>query len=163
MGKWLTGHTKRVVVDSNFSNWQPVTNGVTQGSILGPTLFNTFISDLDDRIKCILMKFADDTKLCGEVDSLEGRATLQEDLDRQVEWAKKNLMKSNNDKCKVLHLRKKSRSTTQTGIYLTRSSSVESDLGVLLDNKFNMYELCCSSKESQQDAGLHQQGHHQQR
>ncbi|PKU41874.1 rna-directed dna polymerase from mobile element hypothetical protein [Limosa lapponica baueri] len=37
--------------------------------------------DLYGGIKCTLMKFADNTKLRGEVGISEGRATLQEDLD----------------------------------------------------------------------------------
>jgi len=67
-----------VVVNSSFSNWQPVTYSVPQRSILGPTLFNIFISDLDDSVKCTLKKFADDTKQSVKVETLEGRATLQE-------------------------------------------------------------------------------------
>ncbi|GAB0209293.1 mitochondrial enolase superfamily member 1 [Grus japonensis] len=164
MRNWLTGRTQRVVVNSSFSNWQLVTSGVPQGLILGPTLFNTFISDLDDGIKCTLMKFADDTKLSGEVDTSEGRATLQEDLDRLEEWANKNLMKFNKDKCKVLHLGKHNpRVQHRLGSTWLESSSVERDLGVLVDNKLNERTVCCSGKASQQDAGLHQQGHHQQR
>lgn len=41
------------------------------------------------------MKFGDDTKLRGEVDTLEGRASL---LDRLKEQMNKNLMK---DKCNI--------------------------------------------------------------
>lgn len=43
---------------------------------------NIFESDLDDGMKCTLMTAADDTKLSGELDTLEGRATLQECLQR---------------------------------------------------------------------------------
>lgn len=56
-----------------------------QGSILGPCLFNIFISDLEDGIKSILMKFAENAKLRGKADTLGGRATLQEELDRMEE------------------------------------------------------------------------------
>ncbi|PKU41478.1 rna-directed dna polymerase from mobile element jockey-like [Limosa lapponica baueri] len=146
VGNWLTGCTQRVVVNISFSNWQPVTSGVPRGPILGPTLFKISISDLDDGIKCTLMNFVDDTKLSGEVDSSEGRATLQEDLDRLEKWTNKNLMKFNKGKCKVLHPGKHNPGVQhRLGSTWLGSSSVEKGLGVLVDNKLNMNKQCAAA------------------
>ncbi|XP_056191071.1 translation initiation factor IF-2-like [Falco biarmicus] len=65
-----------------MSKRKPGMSGVPQGYVLGPVLFNVFFSDTGSGIECTFSKFADDTKLRGAVDSLEGRDATQQDLHR---------------------------------------------------------------------------------
>ena len=72
--------------------------------ILGLVLFNIFVSDTNSGIECTVSKFADNTKVCGVINTLEGRDAIQRDLDRLERWACVNRMRFNKAKCKVLHL-----------------------------------------------------------
>ncbi|CAM5085162.1 unnamed protein product [Eretmochelys imbricata] len=133
---WLDCRAQRVVINGSMSSWQPVPSGVPQGSVLGLVLFNIFINHLDDGMDCTLSKFMDDSKLEGEVDTLGDKDRVQSDVDKLEDWAKRNLMRFNTDKCRVLHLgRKNSMHCYRLETDWLSGNSAEKDLGITVDEK----------------------------
>ncbi|GAB0177916.1 mitochondrial enolase superfamily member 1 [Grus japonensis] len=135
--------TLRVAVNGLMSKWRPVTSGIPQGSVLGLAQFNVFVSNMDSGIECTLSKFIDDTKVCGVVNTLGRRHTIQRDLDRLRRWSCANLMKFKKAKCKVLQMgRGNPKHNYRLGGEWIESSPEEKDLGVLIDEKLNMSQQC---------------------
>lgn len=55
---------------------------VSQGTTLGPAVFNSFINCLDDVAECTIHKFAGDVKLGGLPNPTEGCAVIWRNLHR---------------------------------------------------------------------------------
>ncbi|CAM5150473.1 unnamed protein product [Natator depressus] len=143
IGNWLKGRLQRVLLQGELSSWREVTSGVPQGSVLGPILFNLFITDLGTRSGSVLIKFADDTKLGGIANLEKDRDTLQEDLDDLVNWSNRNRMKFNSEKCKVMHLGINNKNFSyKLGTHQLEVTEEEKDLGVLIDHRMTMSCQC---------------------
>ena len=84
MLQWISGflhnRTQFVAINGSHSSISPVTSGVPQGSVLGPTLFLLYINDIVDVTKSELRLFADDTVLYRAIKSDHDHQILQEDL-----------------------------------------------------------------------------------
>ncbi|PFX32350.1 putative RNA-directed DNA polymerase from transposon BS [Stylophora pistillata] len=128
---------QRVVVDGRSSDWFPVTSGVPQGSILGPLLSLVFINDVSCSIThgSKLGLFADDSKLYRPIVSNGGASLLQADLDNSRTWCDDNGMSFSTNKCKVLHMSKRTLRQREKHTYHLDGQTLDSpsdtkDLGV---------------------------------
>ncbi|CAM5138517.1 unnamed protein product [Natator depressus] len=141
--KWLKGRLQWVIVKGKLSGWREVTSGVPQGSVLGPILFNLFITDLGTKSGSVLIKFVDDTKLGHIANSEKEQDIIQEDLDDLVTWSNSNRMKFNREKCKVMHLGiNKKNFSYKLGTHQLEVREEEKDLGVLVDRRMTMSHQC---------------------
>ena len=106
---FLKNRSQFVVVNGAHSCSVSVTSGVSQGSVLGPTLFLLFINDIVDTPNSQLRLFADDTVLYRAIKSPTDHQVLQEDLLNLTDWASCWQMKFNISKCHLLRITNKRR------------------------------------------------------
>ena len=95
---YLIGRKQYVKIDHLASNYENVVFGVPQGSILGPVLFNIYVSDLSTKPSdgTHVIQYADDTTFYRHCKLKYLRNTeklLQDDIDAIMTWSKnKNLL-----------------------------------------------------------------------
>ena len=101
---FLEGRRQRVIVNGSKSLWTRSTNGIPQGSVLGPLLFVCYVNDMPENITSTAYMFADDTNVYRNINTHIDRDVLQSDLSRLEDWSRKLQLRLNADKCKVLHI-----------------------------------------------------------
>ena len=135
---FISGRKQRVRVEDSLSAWRPVTSGIPQGSVLGPTLFLCFINDLPTVVTGIVALFADDSRLYGTCATDSECASLQEDIDQVYRWSEQWQLPFNDAKCKVVHYGKRNkRHEYQMNKTPISAVTEEKDLGVLFDESMD--------------------------
>ena len=134
---YLSLRRYRTKVGSSYSKWSEICRGISQGSILGPLLFNIFINDIFFFVeKSEICNFADDNTVysCGK-----DLAKIKEDLictmKNVLKWFMLNSLKANPGKFQFMVLGDK---TCYKHILKINSICVQSSddvtlLGVMID------------------------------
>ncbi|KAL1447273.1 hypothetical protein WDU94_012420 [Cyamophila willieti] len=92
VSSFLKERTFSVKIENNFSTIRPVRASVPQGSVLGPILFNLYVSDIGLSYtplpsNCFTGMFADDKILaCADSDLISAQNCLQALVDDVVQW-----------------------------------------------------------------------------
>ena len=100
---YLTNRSQRTKINNYYSNFENITCGIPQGSILGPLLFNLYINDLPNVSDFSVRLFADDACLNlknKNPDKLEAEVNKQ--LTKISNWTKINKLSINHSKSKVI-------------------------------------------------------------
>jgi Reverse transcriptase (RNA-dependent DNA polymerase) len=99
---YLTGRSQCVYANDTFSSFLPVTQGVPQGSILGPLLFSLFINDISNAILFSNYHiYADDVQLylSGSQENIESVVRqINTDLTSISDWSRRNGLCLNSQK-----------------------------------------------------------------
>lgn len=136
---FLTNRSQQVVLRGEFSKPAPVTSGVPQGSVLGPTLFLLYINDLPVNLTCRVSLYADDTLIYQQINTDNDIEVFQENINAVEQWSRKWKMPFNTSKCHAMCF---GENNLQQPNYMLDSSPIPwventKYLGVILQHNLN--------------------------
>ena len=143
MSSYLLGHKQRVCLHGVCSSYSQLREGLPQGPLLGPLLFNIFINDLNYVVPDMSLRLnADDTTLyASDVSPIALQFVVNRGLSRLSEWFDANYLLINNAKMQALPIGscKYDFDLTLNGSAITKLPSIRI-LGMELDGMLNFIE-----------------------
>ena len=145
---YLTNRRQYVQVNEKQSSCRPIYYGVPQGSILGPVLFNIYVSTLPSCIQSNSIQYADDTSLYKSSTFSNIQTTIQtleKDISELCSWSENNGLVFNNDKLKSIVFTSKRNNTDRSFLIKSKGKSIEQShtaklLGVTFDHHLTWHE-----------------------
>ena len=137
---YLSNRKQKTVVNNETSDFNHISSGVPQGSVLGPLFFVIFIDDLLKTLSkyctlTVVYAFADDVKLLSQNDQ-----DLQKSLNIVDSWAKRWQLTIQPKKSEHIMFKRGDQPTQHTfkinGDEIKKSNTVK-DLGIYISNNLN--------------------------
>ena len=134
---YLINRYQRVSINSNYSSWSEILKGVPQEYILGPLLFNIYLSDLFLFSEgSNIANYADDNSPYAVGRDIESVILqLEEDSKTLINWVCNNGLKANPDKFHLITTCSNPNISVNVDGYEIQNSSQENLLGITIDNK----------------------------
>ena len=138
MQSYLSERKQRTNINQAYSSFEEILFGVFQRSILGPILFNIFLSDLFLVVQNVdFASYADDNTIYDAGERIdEVIFCLQESSKKRFKWLADNQMKTNEDKCLLIESTNEF-TEIQIGDFSIKNSANEKLFGVNIDSKLN--------------------------
>ena len=143
INNYLKNRWHKTKVNSAYSTWRELIEGVPQGSVLGPLLFNIYFNDLFYILEeTEAINYADDTNLYAcDMDLSNLIRKLEYDALIAIEWFECNYMKLNRGKCHFIFAGNKNEhlwvNVGDSKIWETKSEKI---LGVTIDSTLKFEE-----------------------
>ena len=139
MHRYLTDIYQKLKINNSCSLWNLIKHGVSQGSILGPKLFNIFLCDMFFMVYNIdIVSYADNnTNQSVGKKQCDLETKFQKASVKLFKWFHENGLRSNQDKCHFFLSSLDINTKFSLPACILGNSNSQKPLGVATDRKLN--------------------------